>query len=83
MEERDPNGAATATKLISMFSNRFRDMQYTIHPSGILGEAPGKSSNIGWAAQRFLEKYNDRPNWEHVLLTVMDSKFLRNISLFE
>lgn len=75
MEERDPNAKTVATKLIAMFSGRFRDMQFTLHPASIDGEAPGKSSNVGWAAQRFLEKYTDRPNWEHILLTVMDSEY--------
>ena len=75
MEERDPNAKTVATKLIAMFSERFRDMQFTLHPTSIEGEAPGKSSNVGWAAQRFLEKYADRPNWEHILLTVMDSEY--------
>ncbi|KAF3156390.1 hypothetical protein EYR41_001197 [Orbilia oligospora] len=73
MEERDPNAKTVATKLIAMFGERFLDMQFTLHPASIDGEAPGKSSNVGWAAQRFLEKYTDRPNWEHILLTVMDS----------
>ncbi|KAF3901546.1 hypothetical protein ABW21_db0201082 [Orbilia brochopaga] len=73
MEERDPNAKSVATKLIAMFGARFKDMQFTLHPASIAGEAPGKSSNVGWAAQRFLEKHHDRPNWEHVMLTVMDS----------
>ncbi|KAF3921911.1 hypothetical protein ABW20_dc0101298 [Dactylellina cionopaga] len=73
MEERDPNAKTVATKLIARFGERFRDMQFTLHPSSLEGEAPGKSSNVGWAAQRFLEKYSDRSNWEHILLTVMDS----------
>lgn len=76
MEERDPNAKSTASKLIAMFSGKFKDMQYTLHPASILGEAPGKSSNVGWAAQRFLEKYSEMYNWEHVCLTVMDSKYL-------
>jgi hypothetical protein len=74
MEERDPNGGNVAQNLIRLFSGKFRDMQYTIHPAGLPGEAPGKSSNVSWAAKQIEQKYLNNPNWTSVLVTVMDSR---------
>ena len=74
MEARDPNALSVATKLESSFRHKFRDMQHTVHPADIPGEVPGKSSNIGWAAQEVQRKYAGSPDWKDVLLTVMDSK---------
>lgn len=76
MEERDPNGATVAEKLINSFSDRFMNMQYTVHPAGIPGEAPGKSSNESWAAREVERVYSGRPEWKNVLVTVMDSMCL-------
>jgi len=74
MEERDPNALSTATMLRAAFSRHFRDIQFTMHPSGLPGEAPGKSSNIGWAAKEVERKYQDSTNWKDVMVTVMDSR---------
>lgn len=74
MEERDPNALATATSLASLFQSKFRDLQFTLHPSDIQGEAPGKSSNVSWAAKAVEKKYIDRADWTDVLITVMDSE---------
>ncbi|OCT46515.1 sphingomyelinase family [Cladophialophora carrionii] len=73
MEERDPKGSKVAQSLITLFSGKFRDMQYTVHPAGLPGEAPGKSSNVSWAAKQIERKYLNNPNWSSVLVTVMDS----------
>ena len=73
MEERDPQGTSVATTLIAHFKHHFRDMQFTTHPGGLDGEAPGKSSNISWAARQVSAKYTGNALWEDVLLTVMDS----------
>ena len=74
MEERDPNGANVAQNLIQLFSGKFHEMQYTVHPSGLPGEAPGKSSNVSWAAKQVERKYLNDPDWASVLVTVMDSQ---------
>ena len=73
MEARDPNASSVANQLLLMFKHRFKDMQYTTHPEGLIGEAPGKSSNISWAAKEVQRKYYGSPNFKDVLLTVMDS----------
>ncbi|OAP62472.1 hypothetical protein AYL99_04677 [Fonsecaea erecta] len=73
MEERDPNGVTVARNLIQLFAGKFREMQYTVHPAGLPGEAPGKSSNVSWAARQIEQKYLNDPGWSSVLVTVMDS----------
>ena len=75
MEERDPNGITVAEGLVQLFASKFRDMQYTVHPTGLPGEAPGKSSNVSWAAKRVQDKYLKLSDWLSVLITVMDSKY--------
>ena len=75
MEERDPNGIPMAKSLLNLFQSRFRDLQYTVHPGGLPGEAPGKSSNIKWAANAAENKYRGHSRAQDVLVTVMDSKF--------
>lgn len=74
MEQRDPNGEATAEQLVKAFEHRFFRMQSTIHPVSIEGEVPGKSSNISWAAKEIERVYKGSPNWKDVLITVMDSR---------
>lgn len=73
MEERDPNGVNVAQNLIQLFSGKFREIQFTIHPAGLPGEAPGKSSNVSWAGKEIEQKYMNGPDWSSVLITVMDS----------
>lgn len=75
MEERDPNGLTVAQNLIQLFSGKFRGVQFTVHPTGLPGEAPGKSSNVSWAAKQIERKYLNNPDWSSVLVTVMDSQY--------
>lgn len=74
MEERDPNGVNVAKSLLQLFSGSFRGIQYTQHPANLPGEAPGKSSNVSWAAREIEHKYVKDPDWSSVLITVMDSQ---------
>ena len=74
MEERDPNALSTATHLIETFDSNYLHLQYTIHPADTPYEAPGKSSNISWAANAVQRKYHNHPQWRNVLITVMDSE---------
>jgi hypothetical protein len=80
MEQRDPNAVAVATSLINLFKNKFRDLQFTVHPGDIPGEAPGKSSNVSWAAKAVERKYVNTTSWTDVLITVMDSEYLNVLS---
>jgi hypothetical protein len=79
MEARDSNGVHVAERLIQLFSGKFRDLQYTVHPAGLPGEAPGKSSNVSWAAKHVERKYVNNPDWSSVLVTVMDSRSISTL----
>ena len=74
MEQRDPQAVPFAQTLVELFKDRFRDIQYTLHPADMPGEAAGKSSNISWAAREAIFKHKSSPNWKDTLMTVMDSK---------
>ncbi len=76
MEERDPQAVPVAESLISIFRTNFQDIQYTLHPSDIPGEAAGKSSNISWCARHAVLKHRDTILRNDVLMTTMDSKSL-------
>lgn len=75
MEERDPNAISVAHSLSQLFAGSFREMQFTLHPANLPGEAPGKSSNVSWAAKEIERKYVHHPDWSSVLITVMDSQY--------
>lgn len=77
IEQREAGAADKASNLASEFATAFRSLTITVHPSNIPGEAPGKSSNIAWAAEKACRRYSN--NWrygskEHVIITVMDCK---------
>lgn len=74
MEETDPNAEKIAHVLIDAFRHRFWDIQHTVHPAGILGEAQGKSSNISWTAKRVSDKYHENLEKEDVILTILDGQ---------
>jgi len=57
MESREPNVEDKAMTIIQEFSKKFRSINYTLHPSDIPGEAPGKGSNMAWAGRKLSEKY--------------------------
>ena len=51
MEAKEEKSDVKAKTLINTFRKSFYRMSYTVHPSGIPGEAQGKSSNESWAAK--------------------------------
>lgn len=57
MEAREQNGEVKAMTIIQEFAKKFRSINYTLHPSDIPGEAPGKGSNMAWAGRKLSEKY--------------------------
>jgi hypothetical protein len=48
-EAREPGALDKAHALEEEFKNSFLGIGHTLHPSGLVGEAPGKSSNLAWA----------------------------------
>ncbi|CAJ2500986.1 Uu.00g038390.m01.CDS01 [Anthostomella pinea] len=57
MESREHNVELKAMNLIQEFVKKFRSIDFTLHPSDIPGEAPGKGSNMAWAGRKLSEKY--------------------------
>lgn len=57
MEQREHNVELKAMNLIQEFVKKFRSIDFTLHPSDIPGEAPGKGSNMAWAARKLSERY--------------------------
>lgn len=72
MEEKDPSAAQVASSLINTFRKKFLNIQHAVHPTGLPGEAQGKSSNISWAARKASEKYRVNPKRTDTILTVVD-----------
>ncbi|KAK9421950.1 putative Glycosyl transferase family group 2-domain-containing protein [Seiridium unicorne] len=57
MEQREHNAELKAMNLIQEFVKKFRSIDFTLHPSDIPNEAPGKGSNMAWAARKLSERY--------------------------
>eukprot|EP00158_Paraphelidium_tribonemae_P005324 Partr_v1_DN27278_c0_g1_i1_m38949 putative NA len=73
MEEGEKGCEEKAGKLISIFGSHFASMQFTVHPSGIPGEARGKSSNVAWAAVYYAKHWMKEENVRREIFTVMDA----------
>ncbi|USW56182.1 Putative glycosyltransferase 2, nucleotide-diphospho-sugar transferase [Septoria linicola] len=73
MEEKEEKSAFKAVGLIKTFEGSFFRMSYTVHPSGIPGEAQGKSSNESWAAKQASRDYPEDWVKRNVIMTVMDA----------
>ncbi|KAI0896904.1 glycosyl transferase family group 2-domain-containing protein [Annulohypoxylon nitens] len=58
MEQREHNVELKAMKLVQEFVKKFRSIDFTLHPSDIPGESPGKGSNLAWAARKLSERYS-------------------------
>ncbi|KAI2470008.1 glycosyl transferase family group 2-domain-containing protein [Annulohypoxylon bovei var. microspora] len=58
MEQREHNVELKAMKLIQEFVKKFRSIDFTLHPSDIPCESPGKGSNVAWAARKLSERYS-------------------------
>lgn len=73
MEQREHNVELKAMGLIQEFVKKFRSIDFTMHPSDIPGESPGKGSNMAWAARRLSEKYTKNSR-KDVLITGIDGE---------
>lgn len=80
MEEREEKAIAKATLLVSVFSHSFHGMSFTLHPAGIPGEAPGKSSNESWAARQVERDYPGDASKQRVIITIMDGEWLSSFN---
>lgn len=75
MESREQNGETKAMTIIQEFVKKFRSIDYTLHPSDIPGEAPGKGSNMAWAGRKLSEKYPLSLR-KDVIITGIDGMFV-------
>lgn len=75
MEEKEEKSDLKAANLCSGFEKSFFRMSYTIHPSGIPGEAQGKSSNENWAAKEAMKEYTDPLVRQNTIITTMDGEW--------
>ena len=72
MEEREVNASGKAEHLIASFTYAFYNMSFTLHPCGLPNEAPGKSSNVSWAALQILTDYPSAQQRQRTIVTTMD-----------
>jgi len=79
MEQREHNVELKAMGLVSEFVKSFRSIDFTLHPSDIPGESPGKGSNMAWAARKLSEKYSIEAR-KDVIITGIDGLFPRESS---
>lgn len=71
MEVRELNSDLKAMGLVSDYLKKFHSIDFTLHPSDIPGDSPGKSSNISWAARKASERYTEIVR-DDVIFTVID-----------
>ena len=76
MEQKEPEAAEKAAKLVSVFEKSFLQIRPTFHPAGLPGEIAGKSSNVAFSARHIIEIYRaDLTGGScKVIITVMDGK---------
>lgn len=74
MEAGESGASSKAAVLIKEFADQFREIEYTLHPSDLPGEAQGKSSNLCWAAKHVSGKYLGGHMKRNVIVTVIDCK---------
>ncbi|KAI0022275.1 glycosyl transferase family group 2-domain-containing protein [Xylariomycetidae sp. FL0641] len=72
MEAREHNVELKAMNIIQEFVKKFRSIDFTLHPSDIPGESPGKGSNMAWAGRKLSEKYSLEAR-KDVLVTGIDA----------
>ena len=77
METREQGAEVKALGLVSVYRKRFRFIHFTMHPSDIPGEAPGKGSNSAWAARKLSERYS-MDERRDVIITGIDGMLLHS-----
>lgn len=78
METRESGAEIKALGLVSEYIKKFRFIHFTMHPSDIPGEAPGKGSNAAWAARKLSERYSIQERRD-VIITGIDGMSLHSI----
>jgi hypothetical protein len=71
MEVREIGSEKKPLQFIMEYTEVFAEIDYSMHPV-IGGEAPGKSSNVNWAARHMAAKF-DAKEYTRQIITVIDS----------
>jgi hypothetical protein len=75
MEDAEEHCEQKAELLVTEFKQAFYNIDYTIHPSEMAGEARGKSSNLAWAARSVCRsRLQLRSSFEEAIVTIMDGE---------
>jgi hypothetical protein len=72
MEASEAGSEEKAMGLIRLYSDKFREIVFTIHPTGLEGEIRGKSSNVAWASRQMALLSGPKAH-KYEVLTVMDA----------
>ena len=73
-EERTPDLAAKVTKLRELYVSQFKQLMFTVHPSGVPGEIPGKCSNSNFAFRQAEKSLSaDGQDTDSILVTTCDA----------
>lgn len=88
MEAREQGGEAKAKRLVSDYGLQFKDIIYSLHPSGVPDETPGKGSNSNYAFQKGIREYVESssvseidPNY--IVVTVQDADSIYHENHFD
>jgi cellulose synthase/poly-beta-1,6-N-acetylglucosamine synthase-like glycosyltransferase len=73
-EERDQERFLANVQAVKRdFSGVFRDIIFTVHPTGLDGEIPGKGSNLNWAGLKLKDYLDERGiAYEKVIVSAFD-----------
>ncbi len=70
MEKRETGAERKALCLVDEYRGAFLEIISSLHPVGLEGEIPGKSSNVNWASRFMAKRCADHA---HQIITVIDS----------
>lgn len=75
MEGGEPNSYRKALFLQRHFAAHFRNVYYTVHPRGLIGEMQCKSANLSWAVKWYFDKVVEPENLDidNIVVTTMDA----------
>ena len=74
LEERTPDLDAKISKLRELYASQFQKVMFTVHPSGIPGEIPGKCSNSNFAFRQAEKSLSaDGQDTDNLLVTTCDA----------
>lgn len=85
LEEKTPDFRKKQTAILQKYEGVFMETMVTRHPFGIIGEIPGKSSNINYAVRTTVDylKRKGMYNRDRCIVTTCDSDNMFSSKYFE